>query len=96
MTNQEAIDRILDHMVVHKMAEKHAVKITEALRMAMNALKEKQPIEIQSNGFGLACCPKCSAVIEDITSDGKRVGFCRICGQPVRWKENNRKDGDGE
>ena len=46
MTNKEAIDRILDHMVVHKMAEKHAVKITEALRMAMNALKEKQWIPV--------------------------------------------------
>lgn len=41
MSNEEAIERILDHMVVHKMAEKRAIKITKALQMAMKALKEQ-------------------------------------------------------
>ena len=54
-------------------------------------LKEKQPIEIQSNGYGLACCPVCDAIIEDISSNGKRVGFCRICGQPIKWKDGEQE-----
>ena len=96
MTKEEAISRIREHMAIHKLNEPRAVKITEALNMAIEALKERQPIEIQSNGYGLACCPKCSAIIEDITSDGKRVAFCRICGQRIKWKDNKPKDGERE
>ena len=42
MTRKEAIARIKDHMSVHKMHEERAVKITEALNMAISALE--QPI----------------------------------------------------
>ena len=68
----------------------------ELMPDAIELLKEKQPIEIQSNSYGLACCPKCSAIIEDITSDGKRVAFCRICGQRIKWKDNKPKGGEHE
>lgn len=39
MTNEEAIVRIKDHMSVHKIYEERAIKITEALNMAIEALK---------------------------------------------------------
>lgn len=38
MTNIEAIRRIKDHMMVHALNEERAIKITEALEMAINAL----------------------------------------------------------
>ena len=43
MTNEEAIDRIREHMAIHKLNEPRAVKITEALNMAIEALKAEQP-----------------------------------------------------
>ena len=39
MTNKEAITRIKDHKIVHKMLEPRAIYISEALDMAINALK---------------------------------------------------------
>ena len=41
MKIEEAIRRIEDHMRVHRMEEERAVLITEALGMAIEALKEK-------------------------------------------------------
>ena len=44
MTNKEAIDRIEDHMRIHFRDEfPHAVYITEALRMGIEALREHDP-----------------------------------------------------
>lgn len=45
MTREEAIERIRDHMFVHKMYEERAVKITEALKMAISALEQLEPCE---------------------------------------------------
>ena len=44
MTREEAIARIKDHMIVHKMNEQRAIYISEALGMAIKAL-EQQPCE---------------------------------------------------
>lgn len=41
MTREEAIARIKDHMSVHKYEER-AVKITEALNMAISALQQPE------------------------------------------------------
>lgn len=44
MTNQEAIDRIENHLRIHSRDEyPYAVHITEALRMGIEALKEQDP-----------------------------------------------------
>ena len=44
MTNKEAIDRIEDHLRIHFQDEyPYAVRITEALRMGIDALKEQDP-----------------------------------------------------
>lgn len=44
MDNKEAIWRIKDHMIVHNLDEPRAIKITEALEMAIKAL-EQQPCD---------------------------------------------------
>ena len=44
MTREEAIERIKDHMSVHKIHEERAVKITEALNMAVSALEQPEII----------------------------------------------------
>lgn len=44
MTRQEAIDRILDHIDVHKYREPEAVRILEALDMAIEALEQPEII----------------------------------------------------
>lgn len=42
MTENEAIERIKDHMKIHKLNEPRAIYITVALSMAITALKEIQ------------------------------------------------------
>jgi hypothetical protein len=49
VTREEAIARIKDHIMIHKLYEKNAVKITEALEMAIKAL-EQEPCEDAVNG----------------------------------------------
>lgn len=44
MTREEAIERIRDHMIVHKMNEPRAIYITEALKMAIEALNQPEII----------------------------------------------------
>ena len=46
MTKEEAIRRIQDHMIIHKSHESRAIYITEALEMAIKALKESEKKEI--------------------------------------------------
>lgn len=45
MTRKEAIERIKDHILVHKYYENHAVKIFEALNMAIEALEQQESYE---------------------------------------------------
>ena len=42
MTINEAILRITDHMVIHKLNESRAIKITEALNMSIEALEKSK------------------------------------------------------
>lgn len=44
MTNQEAIERITEHIVIHKYRESHAIHIVEALEMAIKALQAQSEI----------------------------------------------------
>lgn len=43
MTREEAIERISDHMEVHKIGEYPHIKLAVALNMALNALRAHQP-----------------------------------------------------
>jgi hypothetical protein len=51
MTRKEAIARIKDHMSVHKIYEERAVKITEALNMAISALEQPEIIRCKDCKF---------------------------------------------
>ena len=46
MTNKEAITRIKDHKIVHKMDEPRAIYISKALDMAIKALEQEPITEI--------------------------------------------------
>ena len=98
MTNEEAIERIHDHMVVHKMAEKRAIKITKALQMAMDALKKRQPKKVVYDingltGLPVSFCPSCGEGVNMYAygrNDLKQV-FCPYCGQALDWKDGEQK-----
>ena len=45
MTREEAIARIKDHIEIHRCHERNAVKIFEALDMAIKALEQPEPCE---------------------------------------------------
>ena len=45
MTREEAVARIKDHIEIHRYHERNAVKIFEALDMAIQALEQPEPCE---------------------------------------------------
>lgn len=45
MTNKEAIARIRDHIIIHKMNEPRAIYISEALRKAIQALEQEDVLD---------------------------------------------------
>lgn len=45
LTREEAITRIKDHIEIHRYHERNAVKIFEALDMAIKALEQPEPCE---------------------------------------------------
>ena len=47
MTREEAIARIKDHIEIHRYRERNAVKIFEALDMAIKALEQPEQPEIE-------------------------------------------------
>lgn len=51
MTREEAIARIKDHKIVHKMNEPRAIYISEALDMAIKAL-EQEPCDVSDTNVG--------------------------------------------
>lgn len=72
MTFKEAAMRIEDHMEVHDLAEKpHAVKITEALEVAIRLLlwMDQQPEFILEGNI--------EELLDKYYCDGLRVGFRR-------------------
>lgn len=71
ITYKEAAERIKDHMTVHKMHERSAVKITEALEIAVKLLlwAERQPELLFDNDI--------SDIIKEYYDNGLRTGFAR-------------------
>lgn len=68
MTPEEAISKIKAHMEIHKLREAQAVHITEALNMAIAALKEVQ----QYREIGTV--EECRDAIEQRKSDAECDG----------------------
>lgn len=71
ITYREAAERIKDHMIAHKMHERNAVKITEALGIAVELLlwAERQP-ELLFDG-------DIADIINEYYDNGLRTGFAR-------------------
>lgn len=71
ITYKEAAERIKDHMIVHSMHERSAVKITEALGIAVELLlwAERQPeLLFDSDIYD---------IIKEYYDNGLRTGFAR-------------------
>ena len=62
MTNLEAIERIKDHKEIHFKKEPWAVKITEALDMAMSALCTEYELDRPIKSLGEAAVVLCMAL----------------------------------
>lgn len=57
MTNEEAIKRIQEHMIIHEKKEPRAIYITKALQMAIKAL-EQQVCNNDCEHCDWVTCPK--------------------------------------
>ena len=84
MTNIEAIKRIKEHKEIHFKSEPNAIKITEALDMAMSALCMKdefdRPIKSLGEAAVVLCmalgCENCPVVLFDYD---KRTEYEKCC-----------------
>lgn len=97
MTREEAIERISDHMEVHKIGEYPHIRLAVALNMALDALRAQQtPAKLdRSRWKGCWSCnnPKVRAL-------GLRHGreYCPGCGKPLTegaWAELERRINSG-
>ena len=90
MTNQEAIERIERHIIIHGAKEPRAVHITEALNMAIEALKAQEPKKSRCirrlTKVMKGICPVCEMEIESVIH-GRITKFCKFCGQAVKWDD---------
>ena len=81
MTNTEAIARIQDHMIIHKINEERAVRLTEALNMAIDALKKNYGEWIW--GGDCFICSKCGAAYSWWT-DSQVSNYCPNCEKKMK------------
>ena len=95
MTNQEAIERIKDHIDIHKINEKNAVYISEALDMAISALEKQIPKKpekcIEYGTLFKLYCPTCDTKIGYGFDFGAIKKYndmknCIHCGQAIDWE----------
>lgn len=63
MTNEEAIARIKEHMIIHKMEEPRAIHISEALNMAIKALEKQSTLDPNILEFASRFADQHNAVI---------------------------------
>ena len=87
MTREEAIARIKDHKIIHKMNEPRAIYISEALDMAIKALKQESVLD------------KIRAEIEAIIGERNLddYEFCSglICARKILDKCKAESEGEG-
>lgn len=93
MDNKEAIARIKEHKEIHFAKEyPFAIKITEALEMAIEALEKQTPRMPQEYGKYEFLCPCCAeklgVEVEDICIyQMTPPKYCDNCGQALDWSE---------
>jgi hypothetical protein len=101
MTAKEAIRRIEDHNRIHAVKEyPFAIKITEALDMAVKALEKQIPKKPKILTWPLLTeagwkhgCPNCGCAVGENKNLGFAYGeylepnedFCCSCGQALDW-----------
>ena len=83
MTNEEAIERINEHIAIHRYNEPQAIRIAEALQMAIEALEKQIPVKIGSKvmdymGRVRPECGNCGEIVEDTM-----WSYCPWCGQRI-------------
>jgi len=102
MTPQEAIQRIKKHNEIHSRKEPFAVRITEALIIAVETLEKEVPQKpIRANRIifknGKACindgngywkCPICTDLDVPLLVN---QNYCHNCGQSINWEDNNAR-----
>lgn len=93
MTYEEAIRRIETHNKIHFAKEfPRAIKITEALDMAIEALEKQIPKKvIYHDNCGnetpnQARCPRCYEASND-TWHWAGESYCEYCGQLMKWRK---------
>lgn len=86
MKLEEAILRIKEHIAVHQYKEPHAIYITEALEMAIDALKKQIPQQIKEIHVNKYYCPSCES--ENNAEQGVVWDlYCPQCGQALKMYE---------
>ena len=86
MTNQEAIMRIKEHIRIHQICEPKAIKISEALDMAISALEKQIPVKATfDSDMDYVECPVCCQLTN---ADGfpEDINYCYHCGQAFDWE----------
>lgn len=86
MTYEEAILRIKDHNEVHQRKECFAVKITEALNLAITALEKQIPKKPKKTRCALMCA-NCGHKITEIGCKKLNRLYCKKCGQAIAWSD---------
>lgn len=84
MTKEESILRIENHKVIHHLNESQAIYISEALDMAISALKKQIPLPIHytidrdGHYTKVTYCYSCGRSVRDFK-------YCPNCGQLLGW-----------
>lgn len=101
MTREEAVARIKDHIEIHRYHERDAVKIFEALDMAIKALRQPEPCEdavsreavnkLLEDGWKKGIYPSRSNVAALPPVTPKPKAYCKECKHydPSTWKEDS-------
>ena len=89
MTNKEAIARIREHKIIHKMDEPRAIYISEALDMGIKALKNQKTGHWKKiSHAGIMECSVCGENV--LTSDIEAYKYCHHCG--AKMEGENKKE----
>lgn len=103
MNNKEAIRRIEEHKSIHFAKEyPRAIKITEALNMAIKALEKATPKkptkttidepvlgECVYETYDAYKCPICGKMIAVDYYGLDYRDYCQFCGQAIDWSEDD-------
>ena len=84
MTNAEAIERIKEHITIHHYTEPHAVRIGDALAMAIDALEKQIPKSVRVT-TSTKRCAVCGRQLSGIGNLHPERKYCQNCGQAIKW-----------